>query len=176
MKKLRRLIISFRHAVNAALFFLSLKIDVPGEIPYEVHAPFYFTHELIIFHIFISFLNHFSSSLLMGFVFFLFVLIVSRMCHDKSVFTSLYTASWNGDKLEQRLYVTLVFSASGGSLNYWNISNNSKNTAFCSTFHPLARVFSPSVKPHPWPFFTLLFLSAAKLSFPYFPLNISCAS
>lgn len=42
-----------------------------------------------------------------------------------------------------------------GSLNKWNISNNSKNIAF---FPPLfTRVFSPLVKPHPWPFFLYFF-------------------
>ena len=55
-----------------------------------------------------------------------------------------------------RGYVCSSLFSLRGSLNYQNIWNNSKYTAFCSTSHPFTHVFSTSLKPHPWPFTSLL--------------------
>lgn len=76
----------------------------------------------------------------------------------------------NDAKLEQKLYVCPSFKPQGKFE-----LNNSKNIAFGSTFHLLVCLFSPLVKPQPWPFSSLLFFLLPSSLSRYFPLNISCA-
>lgn len=62
-----------------------------------------------------------------------FVLISSRMCHEKSFSFHCTHQAERMINLNRGYMFCGLFSL-GGSLNRWNISNDSKNTAFCSTF------------------------------------------